>query len=224
MSIKTNIEEIKKGVDKHGASLIAVSKTKPVELLLEAYNAGIRDFGENKVQELVEKEQQLPNDIRWHMIGHLQRNKVKFIVPFVYLIHGVDSFKLLKEIDKQGAKVGRKINCLLQVHIAEEDTKFGFSREEITKLLQEQDFAAMEHIVVSGLMGMATFTEDTSQIRREFKALRELYDSLSKQYAAVPNVEMRILSMGMSGDYQIALEEGSNMIRVGSSIFGARSY
>jgi len=224
MSIKTNIEEIKKGVDKHGASLIAVSKTKPVELLLEAYNAGIRDFGENKVQELVEKEQQLPNDIRWHMIGHLQRNKVKFIVPFVYLIHGVDSFKLLKEIDKQGAKVGRKINCLLQVHIAEEDTKFGFSREEITKLLQEQDFAAMEHIVVSGLMGMATFTEDTSQIRREFKALRELYDSLSKQYAAVPNVEMKILSMGMSGDYQIALEEGSNMIRVGSSIFGARSY
>ena len=224
MSIKTNIEEITKEVDKHGASLIAVSKTKPVELLLEAYNAGIRDFGENKVQELVEKEQQLPNDIRWHMIGHLQRNKVKFIVPFVYLIHGVDSFKVLKEIDKQGAKVGRKINCLLQVHIAEEDTKFGFSREEITKLLQEQDFAAMEHIVVSGLMGMATFTEDTSQIRREFKALRELYDSLSKQYAAVPNVEMKILSMGMSGDYQIALEEGSNMIRVGSSIFGARSY
>src|SRR5690606_18877490 len=224
MSIKTNIEEITKEVDKHGASLIAVSKTKPVELLLEAYNAGIRDFGENKVQELVEKEQQLPNDIRWHMIGHLQRNKVKFIVPFVYLIHGVYSFKLLKEIDKQGVKVSRRINCLLQVHIAEEDTKFSFSREEITKLLQEQDFAAMEHIVVSGVMGMATFTEDTSQISREFKALRELYDSLSKQYAAVPNVEMKILSMGMSGDYQIALEEGSNMIRVGSSIFGARSY
>lgn len=224
MSIKSNIDNIHKIVSEYKARLITVSKTKPVEQLREAYDAGIRDFGENKVQEIVEKEQQLPNDIRWHMIGHLQRNKVKYIAPFVYLIHGVDSLKLLKEIDKQGQKLNRKINCLLQVHIAEEETKFGFSVEELNQLFTEPDFTAMDNIVIKGLMGMATFTENAAQIRKEFKGLNELFEGLSKEHSSMTNVDMEILSMGMSGDYQIALEEGSNMVRVGSSIFGARNY
>ncbi len=224
MSIKANIAKINEIVAGYQAELIAVSKTKPVELLLEAYELGVRDFGENKVQELVEKEQQLPNDIRWHMIGHLQRNKVKYVAPFVYLIHGVDSLKLLKEIDKQGQKVGRKIRCLLQIHIAEEETKFGFSPDEVSQLLNDPAFLEMKNIEIKGLMGMATFTEDTNQIRKEFRGLKELFDLLSVQHAEKDNVAMNILSMGMSGDYQIALEEGSNMVRVGSSIFGARSY
>ena len=219
MSIKANIAKINEIVAGYQAELIAVSK-----LLLEAYELGVRDFGENKVQELVEKEQQLPNDIRWHMIGHLQRNKVKYVAPFVYLIHGVDSLKLLKEIDKQGQKVGRKIRCLLQIHIAEEETKFGFSPDEVSQLLNDPAFLEMKNIEIKGLMGMATFTEDTNQIRKEFRGLKELFDLLSVQHAEKDNVAMNILSMGMSGDYQIALEEGSNMVRVGSSIFGARSY
>ena len=223
MSIKANIAKINEVVTGYQAELIAVSKTKPVALLLEAYELGIRDFGENKVQELVEKEQQLPNDIRWHMIGHLQRNKVKYIAPFVYLIHGVDSLKLLKEIDKQGLKVGRKIRCLLQIHIAEEETKFGFSPDELGQLLADPVFLEMKNVEIRGLMGMATFTENTMQIRKEFRGLKKLFDLLSAQHGAKENVAMKTLSMGMSGDYQIALEEGSNMVRVGSLIFGARN-
>ena len=223
MSISENIKSFKKKIPTN-VDLVAVSKTKPLEDIQEAYNSGHRIFGENKVQEMVEKEQQLPKDVRWHMIGHLQRNKVKYIAPFVYLIHGVDSLKLLKEIDKVGNNLGRKINCLLQVHIAEEESKFGFSHEELDQLFEHPDFMAMSNVDIKGLMGMATFTENKNQIRKEFRGLKELFNSLASLHADKHHVEMNILSMGMSGDYLIALEEGSNMIRVGSSIFGARSY
>lgn len=224
MSIKANIEKINKTVKQYNAHLIAVSKTKPADQIMEAYEAGIVDFGENKVQELVEKEQQLPKDIRWHMIGHLQRNKVKYIAPFVYLIHGVDSLRLLKEIDKQGKRLDRVISCLLQVHIAEEESKFGFSIEELNLLFEDPDFTSMRNIVIKGFMGMATFTEDPDQIKKEFMGLQELFKSFSSLHSDKSNVDMKILSMGMSGDFEIALESGSNMVRVGSSIFGSRNY
>jgi len=197
--------------------LVAVSKTKPLEDLQEAYDAGQRIFGENKIQEMTSKWEALPKDISWHMIGHVQRNKVKYMAPYVALIHGVDSLKLLKEINKQGANNNRIINCLLQVHIAEEDTKFGFDEEELTAMIQDPEFSSLAHIHINGLMGMATFTEDTLQVRREFKSLHQLYTKLQEQLP-----EMTILSTGMSGDYTIALEEGSTMVRIGSSIFGAR--
>lgn len=222
MNLKANIENVSARVYQYNATLIAVSKTKPVQLIQEAYELGVKDFGENKVQELVDKEAQLPKDIRWHMIGHLQRNKVKYIASFVYLIHGVDSLSLLKEINKQGKKVGRKIKCLLQVHIAKEETKFGFSTEEIKEILEDPIFAEMTNVEIQGLMGMATYTEDSDQIRKEFKTLHTLFQSLQAEYTNKNNVNMQNLSMGMSGDFSIALEEGSTMVRVGSAIFGER--
>jgi len=201
--------------------LIAVSKTHPIERIMEAYEAGQRDFGENKVQELVEKYEALPKDIRWHMIGHLQSNKVKYIAPFVHLIHGVDSFNLLKEINKQGQKNGRQISCLLQFHIAQEDTKFGLSLEEAKAFLAGPEFSLLDHVRICGVMGMATFTENTAQIRQEFQNLHAIYQQLQSSYFS-SNSEFKEISMGMSDDYPIAMEEGSTLIRVGSKIFGKR--
>ena len=196
-------------------TLVAVSKTKPVEDILELYDLGHRDFGENYVQELVEKAERLPKDIRWHFIGHLQSNKVKLITPFIYLIHGVDSLKLLKEIDKQAEKNKRHIDCLLQVHIAQEETKFGFDENELFAL----EIGQFANVKIKGLMGMASLTENVNKIRIEFKQLKTLYDKLS---TFTP--QLSILSMGMSADYKIAIEEGSNMVRIGSLLFGERSY
>ncbi|WP_288369421.1 YggS family pyridoxal phosphate-dependent enzyme [uncultured Algoriphagus sp.] len=222
MDIKANLEAVKNSFINPDCQLVSVSKTKPVELLMEAYNAGVRDFGENKVQEIQEKQPQMPSDVRWHMIGHLQRNKVKYIAEFVHLIHGVDSFRLLREIEKQGKKVNRKIPVLLQIHIAEEESKFGFDREELFEMLENEDFKKFQHVHILGLMGMATFTENSDQVRKEFRSLKSLFDELKEK--PLPDfVEMQELSMGMSGDYQIAQEEGSTMVRIGSAIFGARN-
>ena len=196
--------------------LIAVSKTKPASDIEALYQLGQRDFGENYVQELVDKSAALPKDIRWHFIGHLQSNKVKYIAPFVHLIHGIDSYKLLQEVDKQAAKNNRVIDCLLQVHIAEEETKFGFDNNELLAL---PDLNELKHVRVCGLMGMASFSEDMSKVRGEFHTLKTIFDQFQQKYASI-----QILSMGMSGDYQIAVEEGSNMVRVGSLLFGAREY
>lgn len=223
MEIKANLETVKKTFKNSACLLVAVSKTKPLEDLKEAYEAGIRDFGENKVQELQDKQPQMPEDVRWHMIGHLQRNKVKYIAPYVHLIHGVDSFKLLKEIDKQGAKVNRQIPVLLQIHIAEEESKFGFDRAELEEMLNNPEFQAMKNVEVRGLMGMATFTENQDQVRKEFRGLKSQFEELKSQ--SLPDfMKMEELSMGMSGDYLIAQEEGSTMVRIGSAIFGARNY
>lgn len=202
--------------------LVAVTKTKPVAMLAEAYAAGSRIFGENKVQEMAEKQPQLPQDIQWHLIGHLQSNKVKYIAPFVSLIHSVDSLKLLQEINKQAAKNNRVIDCLLQIHIAEEETKFGLSAEEARELLHSADVQQLSHIRITGLMGMATNTDDETQIRKEFRGLKQLFDQLGEFRS--DNVVFSELSMGMSGDYLIAAEEGSTLVRVGSAIFGNRSY
>ncbi|WP_100627486.1 YggS family pyridoxal phosphate-dependent enzyme [Algoriphagus formosus] len=222
MDIKANLEVVKNSFINPDCQLVSVSKTKPVELLMEAYDAGVRDFGENKVQEIQEKQPQMPSDVRWHMIGHLQRNKVKYIAEFVHLIHGVDSFRLLREIEKQGKKVNRKIPVLLQIHIAEEESKFGFDREELFEMLENEDFKKFQHVHILGLMGMATFTENSDQVRKEFRSLKSLFEELKEK--ALPDfVEMQELSMGMSGDYQIAQEEGSTMVRIGSAIFGARN-
>lgn len=198
--------------------LVAVSKTKPASDIMEAYQTGHRDFGENRVQELVEKQEALPEDIRWHMIGHLQRNKVKYLVDFVYLIHGVDSVRLLREINKRAAKSGKIVDCLLQVHIAEESSKFGFDEAELRELFESDAAGTYPNVRLRGLMGMATFTEDREKIRREFRRLRSLYDTWRPQ---MPDADT--LSMGMSGDYDIAIAEGSNLIRIGSRIFGARN-
>jgi pyridoxal phosphate enzyme (YggS family) len=218
--IKAHLEEIRASLPA-STILIAVSKTHPIERIREAYEAGQRDFGENKVQELVEKYEALPKDIRWHMIGHLQSNKVKYIAPFVYLIHGVDSFNLLKEINKQGQKNGRQIACLLQFHIAQEDTKFGLSLEEAKAFLAGPEFSLLNHVRICGVMGMATFTENTTQIRKEFQSLHAIYQQLKSSYFS-SNAEFKEISMGMSDDYPIAIEEGSTLIRVGSKIFGKR--
>ncbi len=217
MSIAENLLKIKSALPEN-ISLVAVSKTKSAEEILQAYSSGQRVFGENRIQEMVEKQAILPKDIQWHMIGHVQRNKVKYMAPFVDLIHGVDSLKLLKEVNKQGEKYGRKMNCLLQVHIAEESNKFGFDEKELAALAASKEVEKLEYVTVSGLMGMATFTNDMQQVRREFQGLKKLFDKLK---TSLP--ELKILSMGMSGDYQIAIEEGSNMVRIGSSIFGARN-
>jgi pyridoxal phosphate enzyme (YggS family) len=216
-----NIEAYKKLAEECHAKniiLVAVSKTKPVEDILSLYDFGQRDFGENYVQELIEKEKQLPKDIRWHFIGHLQTNKVKLILPFVYLIHGVDSLKLLKEINKQSEKVNKITNCLLQVHIAQEETKFGLDEEEANLIISEFENLKMSNVNIAGLMGMASFTNDENQIRKEFKYLKSLREKFS-----IVNFQLSILSMGMTADYKIAIEEGSNMIRVGSLIFGSRN-
>lgn len=204
------------------ATLVAVSKTKPVEDILELYNMGHRDFGENYVQELVEKYEQLPKDIHWHFIGHLQSNKVKYIAPFVHLIHGVDSEKLLKEIDKQGKKLNRKIPVLLQVHISAEETKFGFDESELKTLLNKIQTGAFElpYVAVQGLMGMASFTEDNLLIQKEFSFLKSLYDTHTGSTSE--NLKFSTLSMGMSADFQMALDAGSTMLRIGSLLFGSR--
>ena len=214
MGVSAAIENFRKEIPQN-VTLIAVSKTKPISLIQEAYETGQRDFGENKVQELVEKQEALPDDIRWHMIGHLQRNKVKYIAPFVHLIHGVDSLRLLKEINKQGAKINRCIPVLLQVHISQEDTKFGFDSNELKEAINE--CKVLEWIKPCGLMGMATFTSDLDQVRREFQGLKDLFDQYQSNFGENPT-----LSMGMSGDYKVAIDQGSTMIRIGSSLFGSR--
>ena len=221
MSIKQNLLHIKSSLPEH-VTLVAVSKTKPVSDLMEAYNAGQRIFGENKIQEMVEKHEQMPKDIKWHMIGHVQRNKVKYMASFVDLIHGVDNFKLLKEINKQATKHDRIINCLLQVKIATEDSKFGLSPENALSLIQSEEFSELKNIKIIGLMGMATFTDNQEQVKQEFQLLKSSFDEL-KSFKK-NNCQLEIISMGMSGDYQLAIECGSTMIRVGSSIFGARNY
>lgn len=212
MGIRENLKRLKEDLPQQ-VELIAVSKTKPISDILVAYDAGQRAFGENKIQEMVTKWEQMPKDIQWHMIGHVQSNKVKYMAPFVHTIHAVDSIKLLKEIQKQAAKNERIINCLIQIRIAKEETKFGLDDSELDSLLSQGK--EMPNIVIKGLMGMATFTEDQSQIRSEFKTLADLY----RKYSS-----FEVLSMGMSGDYDIAIEEGSTSIRVGSKIFGERNY
>ena len=219
MSIKSNLLEIKSTLPER-VTIVAVSKTKPVPDLMEAYNAGQRIFGENKIQEMAGKYEEMPKDIEWHMIGHVQSNKVKYMAPFVSLVHGVDSLKLLAEINKQAKKNNRIINCLLQMHIAEEETKFGMDENELQELLSSDEFKQMENIKVTGLMGMATFTENENQIRKEFTHLKTTFDSLSTLSA--DNCQLSTLSMGMSGDYNIAIGCGSTMVRIGSSIFGHR--
>ena len=216
--IEENLQKIKASIPEY-VTLVAVSKTKPIEDLQEAYDAGQRVFGENRIQEMVEKYDVLPKDIKWHMIGHLQSNKVKYMAHFVDLIHGVDKFSTLKEINKQAKKHDRVINCLLQAKIAEEDSKFGLSFQEIRDILQSEKVSLLKNINIVGLMGMATFTDDESQLHGEFSSLKKLFDELKNQYSS-----LKILSMGMSGDYKIAIEHGSTMIRVGSSIFGSRNY
>lgn len=220
MNINDNLLKVKSSVPPH-VTLVAVSKTKPVADLMEAYNAGQRIFGENKVQEMTEKWEQMPKDIEWHMIGHVQTNKVKYMAPYVSLVHGVDSLKLLAEINRQAAKHQRVISCLLQMHIAEEDTKFGLDENELDSLLKSEDFREMQNIKISGLMGMATFTNNEAQIRKEFRHLKAIFDRL-KQQPGTQNFKPETLSMGMSGDYQIAIDCGSTMVRIGSSIFGSR--
>ena len=220
MSIAKNLTQIKSQLPAH-VTLVAVSKTKPVSDLMEAYNAGQRIFGENKIQEMTDKWEQMPKDIEWHMIGHVQTNKVKFLAEYVSLIHGVDSLKLLQEINKQAKKHNRVIDCLLQIHIAEEETKFGLDEEELNHILTSDDFKSLENIRIVGLMGMATFTENQNQIEKEFNHLKSIFDKLSK-IPFTHNLKPNILSMGMSGDYQLAISCGSTMVRIGSSIFGAR--
>lgn len=218
MSIAQNLLEIKKSLPEN-VTLVAVSKTKPVSDILEAYHAGQRVFGENKIQEMIEKQELLPKDIEWHMIGHVQTNKVKYMASFVHLIHGVDSLKLLKEINKQAKKHSRTINCLLQIKIAEEDSKFGMSANDAKELLASDTFKNLENINAVGVMGMATFTDDNAQIKSEFSKLKAIFDELRIQHP-----KFSIISMGMSSDYELAIACGSNMIRVGSNIFGIRNY
>lgn len=222
MSIAGNIDAIKKKLPK-GVKLVAVSKTKPNPDILEAYHAGHRIYGENKVQELVQKYEQLPKDIEWHFIGHLQTNKVKFISSFVKLIHGVDSLKLLKIIDSEAIKNNREICCLLQFHIAEEDTKYGLTLTEAREIIDSEEFKSLKNVIVTGVMGMATFTDNIQQIRNEFSLLKTIFKTLKNEYFAHIKSFSEI-SMGMSDDYPVAIEEGSTMIRVGSKIFGERNY
>jgi pyridoxal phosphate enzyme (YggS family) len=221
MSIASNIAQLEESLKGTQGKLIAVSKTKPVEAILEAYNAGFKRFGENKVQEMTEKHEQLPADIEWHLIGHLQSNKVKYIAPFVSLIHSVDSLKLLVEINKCAQKNNRVIGCLLQIYIAQEETKFGLSPQEARELLTSEEFKSLKNIEIRGLMGMATNTDDTAQIRHEFRSLKEFFEEL-KNSVQSPNVNLTEISMGMSSDYAIAVAEGSTYVRVGSAIFGGR--
>ncbi len=221
MSITKNLIHIKSQLPEH-VTLVAVSKTKPISDLKEAYNAGQRIFGENKIQEMVDKQPQMPTDVDWHMIGHVQRNKVKYMASFVSLIHGVDNFKLLKEIDKQALKHDRIINCLLQIKIATEESKFGMTAEEAEKILLSEAFSSLKNIKVVGVMGMATFTDDQTQLQQEFTFLKNTFNKL--QEIKTENCNLQTISMGMSGDYKLAIDCGSTMVRVGSSIFGARNY
>ena len=221
MSIQQNLNNIKSQLPAH-VTLVAVSKTKPVADLMEAYNAGQRIFGENKIQEMTDKWEVMPKDIEWHMIGHVQTNKVKYMAPYVSLIHGVDSLKLLQEINKQAAKNNRVIDCLLQVYIAEEESKFGLDEQELEEILKlvQNDKEDFKNIRIVGLMGMATFTENKNQIEKEFKHLKTIFDKINE--LSIINYPLSILSMGMSGDYQLAISCGSTMVRIGSSIFGSR--
>jgi PLP dependent protein len=225
MSIKDQISGLQNIIARKSpdCKLIAVTKTKPLKDIMEAYDVGLKRFGENKVQELVEKYGQLPDDVEWHMIGHLQRNKVKYIVPFVHLIQSVDSERLLEEINKQGFKINRIIPCLLQVHIAEEESKFGFSEDELKDFLKSGKLSAFGNVFIKGLMGMATFTDDERQIRKEFRNLGRIFKDI-KSFSNYNQLRMEELSMGMSSDFMIAIEEGSTMVRVGSAIFGERDY
>lgn len=216
--IKEKLDRINSSIPEN-VTLVAVSKTKPIADLQEAYDAGQRVFGENKIQEMVGKYDELPKDIKWHMIGHLQRNKVKYMAHFVDLIHGVDSFKTLKEIDKQAKKHDRVISCLLQARIAKEETKFGLPFDEIRNILSSEEYKELTNISIKGLMGMATFTNNQQILNEEFSSLKNLFDELKEE-----NKQFNALSMGMSGDYLLAIDKGSTMIRVGSSIFGARNY
>jgi pyridoxal phosphate enzyme (YggS family) len=219
MSIAQNLLQIKSQLPAH-VSLVAVSKTKPVSDLMEAYQAGQRIFGENKIQEMTDKWEQMPKDIEWHMIGHVQTNKVKYMAEYVSLIHGVDSMKLLQEINKQALKHNRKIDCLLQIYIADEETKFGLDEKELLELVNSKEFKELQNIQIVGLMGMATFTENQNQIKAEFQHLKTIFDAINNQ----ENLKLETLSMGMSGDYELAIECGSTMVRIGSSIFGNRNY
>ena len=226
MSIKENLLQIKSSLPPH-VTLVAVSKTKPIPHLIEAYNAGQRIFGENKIQEMTEKWEQMPKDIQWHMIGHVQTNKVKYMAQYVSLIHGVDSLKLLQEINKQAAKHNRIIDCLLQIHIAEEQTKFGLDEKELNEIFPSKEFKALQNIKITGLMGMATFTDNQTQVKKEFQHLKTIFDKLVTLSAVegqpeTRNLKLETLSMGMSSDYKLAIECGSTMVRIGSSIFGSR--
>jgi PLP dependent protein len=223
MSIAENLTRIRKELEPYHSTLIAVSKTYPAEAIQEAYVAGQVNFGENKVQEVQDKKPLLHNDIHWHLIGHLQTNKVKYIAPYIHLIHAVDSLKLLEEINKQGEKNNRIISCLLQVHIAQEETKFGADENDIRHWLSHDSLAPFEHIKIKGLMGMASLTDDQAQIKQEFRQLKKLFDECA-HYHIKPNTDWQELSMGMSSDYKIALDEGSTMVRIGSAIFGNRTY
>jgi PLP dependent protein len=221
---KENYSRISEELKRKNIALVAVSKTKPAEDILELYKMGHRDFGENYVQELEEKHEQLPKDIRWHFIGHLQSNKIKYIASFVHLIHGIDSFKLLKEVDKQAKKINRTIDVLLQVHIAQEETKFGLGENELNDLFNDHSsqLESLRNVNIKGLMGMASFSDDKEKIRKEFKYLKGLFDKHSSSESA--NRNFQVLSMGMSGDYTIAMEEGTTMVRIGSLIFGERQH
>jgi PLP dependent protein len=218
---KIKYEEIIQELIPKNVSVVAVSKTKTTEAIKQLYELGQRDFGENYVQELVDKQSLLPTDIRWHFIGHLQTNKAKYIAPFIHLIHGVDSFKLLKELNKQALKSQRIIKLLLQVHIAEEETKFGLNAHELNEIINSDELRELKNVEVVGLMGMASFTENKEQVRKEFRYLKNLFDKHAKAQTA--NYKMQFLSMGMSSDYKIAIEEGSNLVRIGSLIFGERN-
>ncbi|MGB3588197.1 MAG: YggS family pyridoxal phosphate-dependent enzyme [Tunicatimonas sp.] len=224
MNIAENIRQLQQELASSECKIIAVSKTKPVSTLMDAYEAGVRDFGENKVQEMVEKYEQMPKDIQWHMIGHLQRNKVKYIAPFVHLVHSVDSIRLLEEINKQGAKHHRVISCLLQAHISEEENKYGFTDEEIFRLIRDETIQHLKYVQVVGLMGMASFTSNEAKVHKEFEHLKLLFDALKYNDELPDQIRMEEVSMGMSGDYRIAIKEGSTMVRIGTSIFGERNY
>lgn len=222
MNIEKNIETINSSLSGTTARLIAVTKTKPIQDLQEAYQANCKIFGENKVQEMVQKWEILPKDIEWHLIGHLQSNKVKYMAHFVSMIHSIDSFKLLQEVDKQSLKNNRTIDCLLQIYIAQEETKFGLSQEEALEILASEEFKLLQNIRIVGVMGMATNTDDQEQIRLEFRSLKLFFDQLKSTLPSMNNVSLNEISMGMSGDYLIAAEEGSTLVRVGSAIFGSR--
>ncbi len=220
--IRENLQRIREELPPQ-VTLVAVSKTKPVEDILEAYDAGQRDFGENKVQEMTDKKERLPEDIRWHMIGHLQTNKVKYIVPFVSLIHSVDSMKLMRTVHKEAVKKDKVQDCLLEIHIAEEPSKFGFDFDELLEVMRGGEWKSLDHIRLCGVMGMATFTSDEDRVRREFRFLHNCFDTLKTEFFPGDD-HFREISMGMSGDYRIAVEEGSTMVRIGTLIFGERNY
>lgn len=222
MSIADNLKQVLAELPQ-GVRLVAVSKFHPNEAIEEAYQAGQRIFGESKVQEMTAKYETLPKDIEWHFIGHLQTNKIKYMIPYVAMIHGIDTYKLLTEVNKQAAKAGRIVNCLLQIHVAQEETKFGFSFEECTEMLEKEDWKNLSHISLQGVMGMASNTDDMEQVRREFKSLHEYFLKIKQSYFS-GNDAFKHISMGMSHDYPIALEEGATLVRVGSKIFGERVY